>query len=109
MSEYVPQRLSKVAKDCGVSLGHIVDFLDSKGHKVDSNPNGKLPEDLYLLCEKEYQKDKAAKQEAEKFTNEHKLLKHEPVSLNENLKKVEPKKKDEEKAFSLDLSQFRFP
>jgi len=96
MLEYVPQRLSKVAKDYGVSLQHIVEFLAAKGHKIDGNPNGKLPEELYLLCEKEYQKDKAAKQEAEKVTKDHKVLKHEPISLTAATKKPELRPKEEE-------------
>ena len=49
MSETVIHRLSKVAKELNVSIGTITDFLKSKGHAIESNPNAKISGELYTL------------------------------------------------------------
>ena len=42
-------RLSKVAKEFNLSLGKIVEFLSTKGHKVENNPNAKIGDEEYGL------------------------------------------------------------
>ena len=37
-----PIRLGKAASELNVGLPSLVDFLESKGVKIDSNPNTKL-------------------------------------------------------------------
>ena len=61
-------RLSKLAREFNVSVSTIVEFLGNKGHEIDTNPNTKVPRDLYGLLVKEYQaekKEKEASQSAE--------------------------------------------
>ncbi|NNM95075.1 MAG: translation initiation factor IF-2 [Bacteroidia bacterium] len=60
----VIHRLSKVAKDLGVGVGTLVDFLNNKGFGVDSNPNAKLTEEQYDLLLTEYAGDKKVKEDA---------------------------------------------
>ncbi len=40
-------RLSKIAREFNVGISTIVEFLNKKGHNVDSNPNTKITEDIY--------------------------------------------------------------
>ncbi|HEY0029270.1 MAG TPA: translation initiation factor IF-2 [Bacteroidia bacterium] len=94
MSENKGQRLSKVAKELNVSIGTITDFLKSKGHVVENNPMAKITEEHYSLLAKEYQSEKAAKEEAKQVTSNTRAKK-ESISLDET-KKPEPKKKEEE-------------
>ncbi len=61
-------RLSKIAKEFNLSLQTIVDFLSSKGHKIDANPNAKIGELEYKLLMKEFQSDKFAKEEAQQVS-----------------------------------------
>ena len=61
-------RLSKIAREFNVGISTIVDFLNKKGHKIDSNPNTKLDPDLYDLLVDEYSSDLNVKKESEKFT-----------------------------------------
>lgn len=63
-------RLSKALKDLNVGLSTAVDFLVKKGHKIESNPNEKIADDLYLLLAKEFNKDMALKIESEKLSQE---------------------------------------
>ncbi len=66
MEEGKTIRLSVAAREFNVGVTTILEYLNKKGFKVDSNPNSKLPSDVYALLVKEYQKDKAVKQESEK-------------------------------------------
>jgi translation initiation factor IF-2 len=46
-----PIRLGKAASELNVGLPTLLEFLSSKGIKIDSNPNSKLdPEHFQLLC-----------------------------------------------------------
>jgi translation initiation factor IF-2 len=86
-------RLSKVAKEFNLSLGKIVEFLASKGHAIESNPNAKIGDEEYRLLLKEFSSDKSAREEAENVAQNTNKLKRETIVLNE----IKPKKhKDEE-------------
>lgn len=86
-------RLSKVAKEFNLSVGKIVEFLASKGHPTESNPNAKIGDEEYRLLLKEFSSDKSAREEAETVSQSVNKLKRETIVLDE----VKPKKaKDEE-------------
>ena len=51
------RRLSKVAREFNVGINTIVEYLKSKGHSVDTNPNTKLGEDSYQLLCKEFKSE----------------------------------------------------
>ncbi len=89
------QRLSKVAKELNVSISTITDFLKGKGHAIENNPMAKITDEVYLLLSKEYQSEKAAKEEAKQVTSGARDKK-ESIYLDENSKKPEAKKKEEE-------------
>ncbi|MBL7953049.1 MAG: translation initiation factor IF-2 [Flavobacteriales bacterium] len=57
-------RLSKVAREFNQGLHTVVEFLEKKGHKVESNPNTKIPNDLYELLQAEFGTDKAIKEQS---------------------------------------------
>ena len=58
------QRLSKVARELNVGISTIVDFLDSKGIKIEANPNTKIEDDTYKVLSDEFQEEKSAKEES---------------------------------------------
>ena len=58
-------RLSKIAKEFNLSLATIVDFLSSKGHKVENNPNTKIGDVEYAILSKEFAGEKIIKQQAQ--------------------------------------------
>lgn len=86
-------RLSKVAKEFNLSLAKIVEFLSSKGHKVESNPNAKIGDEEYGLLLKEFSSDKSAREEAEHVSHSANKIKRETIVLDEIKSK---KHKDED-------------
>ncbi|HPF90091.1 MAG TPA: translation initiation factor IF-2 [Flavobacteriales bacterium] len=57
-------RLSKVAREFNQGLHTVVEFLEAKGHKVESNPNTKIPTELYELLQEEFGTDRAIKEQS---------------------------------------------
>lgn len=94
MSENKVLRLSKVAKELNVSVGTIIDFLKTKGVTISNNPMEKIGDDAYILLLKEFQSEKAAKEEALKKANATKEKK-ESISMEEVAPKNEAPKKEE--------------
>lgn len=80
MAESEVKRLSKVAKELNVGLSNIVEFLAEKGHVIDKNPNAKIPADLYALLLKEFQSEKAVKEESVKLAKPKKEVEPVPVA-----------------------------
>ena len=65
MSDNGPIRLSKAAKELNVGLTTVVDFLASKGIKIEGRPNTKLDSEAYQFLVDEYAPDRAKKQKSE--------------------------------------------
>ncbi|OFY86321.1 MAG: translation initiation factor IF-2 [Bacteroidetes bacterium RIFCSPLOWO2_12_FULL_35_15] len=95
MSENTVQRLSKVAKELNVSVSTITEFLKGKGHVIENNPMAKISEELYSILSKEYQSEKAAKEEAKQVTSSSRAKK-ESITLDEEAKVSNVKKVEEE-------------
>ncbi len=57
-------RLSKVAREFNLGLHTVVEFLEKKGHAVESNPNTKIPGELYDLLQDEFGTDKEIKEKS---------------------------------------------
>ena len=50
-------RLSKVAKELNVGIANIVEYLASKGIKVDGRPNTKITPDAYEILKQQFSAD----------------------------------------------------
>jgi len=85
-------RLSKIAKEFNLSLATIVDFLSSKGHKVENNPNTKIGDAEYTVLSKEFAGEKIIKQQAQQ-AGQVLHEKKESIVLDES--KTTHKKKEE--------------
>jgi translation initiation factor IF-2 len=59
-----PIRLGKAAGELNVGISTLVDFLGSKGVKIDSNPNTKLEEDQFELLRQEFAADQNLKEQS---------------------------------------------
>ena len=70
MAEEKALRLIKVAKEFNVGMQHVVEYLESKGVKVDSNPNAKISSEVYAILQEKYQPDKLARLDAQEVTKE---------------------------------------
>ncbi len=94
MAEEKAVRLSKAAKEFNVGLQHVVEYLESKGVKVDSNPNTKIPLETYVLLQEKYQPDKMAKMDAQEVTREK--LKRDNIVIVAKPSSSEPKHMENE-------------
>ena len=90
----MPIRLSKVCKEINIGINTAVEFLAKKGHKIETDPNQKISDDLHLLLAKEFNKDMALKLESERLSQErHQKDKAGSVAI-EGFGKVKEEKKD---------------
>ncbi len=76
-----PIRLGKAAGELNVGVATLVEFLDSKGIKIDVNPNTKLEGEHYEILQKEFAADQTLKEQA-KLTS-IKREKRESISIRE--------------------------
>ena len=74
-------RLSKIAREFNVGISTIVDYLDTKGHKIDSNPNSKISPEQYALLQEEFSSDLDVKKASEKVNLRQLREKKESVSI----------------------------
>ncbi|MFI5160876.1 MAG: translation initiation factor IF-2 [Sphingobacteriales bacterium] len=77
MSEDKSIRLIKAVKELNIGMGTIVDFLATKGYKVDKQPMAKLDGDMYTALLREFSADKIIKEEAKQISI-GKIRKEEP-------------------------------
>ena len=73
-------KLIKVAREFNVGLHTIVETLHGKGFtNVEDKPTAEITDEMLVVLKKEFQKDLAIKQEADKLARP--VLKKEPVSV----------------------------
>jgi len=82
MSEDKSIKLFTAAKELNIGTGTIVDFLATKGYKVQKQPMALLNGDMYNALLKEFAVDKIIKEEAKQISI-GKIRKDEPVHINE--------------------------
>lgn len=75
------KRLNKVAKEFNVSISTIVDFLQTKGHEIDSKPTTKIEGEVLNILEGEFADDKSAKEKSKQALV--KREKRESISLDD--------------------------
>jgi translation initiation factor IF-2 len=76
-----PIRLGKAAGELNVGISTLVDFLDSKGIKIESNPNFKLEEEHYISLRQEFAADHDLKEQTKQ--QPVKREKRETISLKD--------------------------
>jgi translation initiation factor IF-2 len=83
MAEGKATRLSKIAREFNVGINTIVEFLHKKGYDIDSNPNTKVTDDIYVILMEEYSSDFSAKKESERLNLKNLRDKKETISIND--------------------------
>src|SRR5574343_222175 len=89
-----PIRLGKAAGELNVGISTLVEFLDSKGIKIDVNPNTKLEGEHYDILQKEFAADQTMKEKS-KFSAV-KREKRETISIRDSKQDEAPQKTDDE-------------
>lgn len=94
MAEAKKMRLNKVLREFNISLDRAVDYLKSKGHEIEANPNTKIPSDIYQVLLDEFKGDKSQKVQSKEVSEEKKKEKEELRLARE--RELEEKRKKEE-------------
>lgn len=94
-----PIRLGKAAGELNVGLSTLVEFLDSKGVKIDNNPNTKLEGEHYDLLRQEFAADHDLKEKSKMTTVRRE--KRETISLKDT--------REEEKAVAVSEEEEEVP
>lgn len=106
MTETATIRLSKVLKELNVGMPHIIEYLASKGHKVESNPNTKITQRMYALLLDEFQSEKKDKEDAKTISTVVKTKK-ESLTLEDVDVTQRPGREEEEELMIKDSSAKR--
>ncbi|MGZ3750069.1 MAG: translation initiation factor IF-2 [Mucilaginibacter sp.] len=77
MSDDKSIKLIRAVKELNIGMSTIVDFLTSKGYKIEKQPMAKLDSDMYSALLKEFAFDKSIKEEAKQISI-GKIRKEEP-------------------------------
>ncbi|GIZ14107.1 translation initiation factor IF-2 [Capnocytophaga catalasegens] len=96
MAEDKTMRLNKAAKEFNVSTERIIEFLASKGHTIESNPNTKISGEVITLLEKEYGSDKSRRVASQEISEEQRKEKEAIRQELEKERKEEEKRKEQE-------------
>ncbi|MBR6168166.1 MAG: translation initiation factor IF-2 [Paludibacteraceae bacterium] len=63
-------KLIKACKELNIGMATLTAWCEKNGHPVESDPNVRIDDDLYLLLAKEFSKDLATKLEADRLAAE---------------------------------------
>lgn len=63
-------KLIKACKELNIGMSTLTAFCEKHGHPIESDPNVRIDDDLYLLLAKEFNKDMATKIEADRLAAE---------------------------------------
>ena len=59
-------KLIKACKELNIGMATLTGWCEKHGHPIESDPNVRIDDDLYLLLAKEFNKDMAVKIEADR-------------------------------------------
>lgn len=59
-------KLIKACKELNIGMSTLTAWCEKNGHPIESDPNVRIDDDLYLLLAKEFNKDMAVKLEADR-------------------------------------------
>ncbi|MEY4604025.1 MAG: Translation initiation factor [Bacteroidota bacterium] len=100
-----PIRLGKAAGELNVGVSTIVEFLESKGIKIEVNPNTKLEPEHYEILQKEFAADQNLKEQS-KFTGP-KREKRETITLRDSRGETSEEKEEEEESAPIDIEDIK--
>ena len=101
-----PIRLGKAAGELNVGISTLVEFLESKGVKIDVNPNTKLEPEHYEILQKEFAADQSLKEQS-KFSGSQRE-RRETISLRDTKTEAKvPEKEEEEESEPINVEEIK--
>ena len=87
-------KLIKACKELNIGMATLTAWCEKNGHPIESDPNVRIDDDLYLLLAKEFNKDQAMKIEADRKAAERQAREEAERQAAEEAKRI----KEEEEA-----------
>ena len=81
-------KLIKACKELNIGMATLTAWCDKNGHAVESDPNFRISDDLYLLLAKEFNKDMAVKIEADRIAAERQAREEAEQAAKEEAKRA---------------------
>jgi translation initiation factor IF-2 len=106
MADNATIRLNKVLRELNISLDRAVEFLASKGHKVEARPTTKISEDVHQVLLDEFQTD-MSKKVASQEVGEEKRKEKEAIRLQLEQELEEKRLEREKRAASREVVKAR--
>jgi len=106
MADNATIRLNKVLRELNISLDRAVEFLASKGHKVEARPTTKISEDIHQVLLDEFQTD-MSKRVASQEVGEEKRKEKEAIRLQLEQEQEEKRLQREKRAASREVVKAR--
>jgi translation initiation factor IF-2 len=88
-----PIRLGRAAGELNVGVSTLVEFLESKGIKIENNPNSKVEGEYYDILQKEFAADQDLKELSK--TSSIKREKRETISIRDSKQEEAPEKQED--------------
>jgi len=102
-----PIRLGRAAGELNVGLPTLVEFLESKGIKIDSNPNTRLDQEHFELLCQEFAADQSMKEQSKATTRREK---RESVTLSDkpaDTPRMQDSSDDEDEGDAINLDEIK--
>ena len=106
MADNATIRLNKVLRELNISLDRAVEYLASKGHKVEARPTTKISEDIHQVLLDEFQTD-MSKKVASQEVGEEKRKEKEAIRLQLEQEQEEKRLEREKRAASREVVKAR--
>jgi len=100
-----PIRLGKAAGELNVGVSTLVEFLESKGVKIEVNPNTKLEPEHYEILQKEFAADQTLKEQS-KFSGTQRE-RRETISLRDSKPETKAPEKEEEDVEEITVEEIK--
>ena len=81
-------KLIKACKELNIGMATLTAWCEKNGHAVESDPNFRISDDLYLLLAKEFNKDMAVKIEADRIAAERQAREEAEQAAKEEAKRA---------------------
>lgn len=81
-------KLIKACKELNIGMATLTAWCEKNGHSIESDPNVRIDDDLYLMLAKEFNKDMAVKIEADRLAAERQAREEADKAAAEAAKKA---------------------
>ena len=100
-------RLGQIARKLNVGRNTIIEFLNKKGFEIDSNPNTKIDNDIYIILENAFEDSAVEKKVASNIKIGLEEKSNDPKDFNKKIKNEKEEIKDDKNKESKSANEIK--